>query len=284
MLEFKKRGEEYWKDLSDNQILQRTQEFIDLYLKIKKNGWKESPPIWGNINEDGTLRIKGGYHRLSILNHLGYKKINVDLNFHSNFKKFFDIINKKYQNNRLYQSIDHLIFRDWSVVRGYNRGEIIKNNISPSSTILDLGSYVGAISHQLAIGDHIVEGVEITKELVYCAELLTRYYGVKSNKTLKCKFFVDDIINFLNNTHKKYDTIIMLSVDRWIFKNLGEKILDDLFKKIDDHCTHSFIFESRGRHLTYALQRMPEITSFNNNEVIGIDDGETKRKLIKFWR
>ena len=279
MKEYGELGYEYWKDLSDEDIIKDIKNFILLYKSIKSLGWKDEPYIKGKIYSDGSWRIVGGYHRLSILHYLKHKTVKVDWDIHPDFMKFYNVVNKRYKGNRIYQNVDHIVFSGCSCVRGKNRWELINQNIPKKSKILDIGSYLGDISLNLAKNRHTVRGIETDDNLVWASNYLIRAH----KKPLKIDFICDNIINYFNHNKDSYNVIIMLSVDRWVKKNLGDKVLINLFKTISNRCD-IFIFESRGRHEKIALRWIRRYTDLKHKELLGQDDGETKRNLWKFWK
>ena len=283
MQEFGNKGYPYWKDLTKDDIKKDILNFIRLYKKIKLEGWKEEPYLKGEIFEDGSWKIKSGYHRISILKYLKYKTVKVDWTMHPEFEKFYNVVNRRYKKNRMYQNISHIIFSNWSCVRGKNRWALINQNIPSRSKILDIGSYLGDISLNLGIKRHSVRGIEADSNLVWASNYLVKSHQNRSNRVLKVEFINMNIINYFQNNQDKYNVIIMLSVDRWIRDNYGKGALIKLFQDIAKRC-NIFIFESRGKHEKIGLRLLKKHTGFKNIQLLGKDDGETHRNLWKLWK
>jgi len=144
---------------------------------------------------------------------------------------------------------------------------------------LDVGSYLGNISLEIAKCGHIVAGLELDPKLVECANFLTRYYKFKY-KDISATFSQGDVVEYFR-MRRLYDVVIMMSVDRWVAKHHGEEALDKLFRQIHKS-SKIFFFESRGHHETFALSILNKL--YKEKKKIGIDDGETKRTLWKFTR
>lgn len=280
MLKFKEDGEEFWKDLAKRDIEKITYKFMDLYKSIKNRGFQDAPHPIISVTKTGVWKVKGGYHRISILKHLGYKTVKVRVDMHPKFKKFYDTVYKLYNKDRTYQYIDHVVFSNSSVVRGSNRPELIANElVGKTLNVLEVGSYLGHTSLEIAKCGHTVVGLELDHKLTKCSQFLGRYYKHKY-PDIVVKFEQGDVIEHFK-TKRSYDVVIMMSVDRWIVKHHGEKVLENLFKQIYKSSKY-FFFESRGHHETFAISILDKL--YKQKKKIGVDDGETKRNLWKFTK
>jgi 2-polyprenyl-3-methyl-5-hydroxy-6-metoxy-1,4-benzoquinol methylase len=281
MMGFKERGVRYWKDLSDDEIFDKTKHFIELYFEIADRGWNpDLKPLQAHIDRRGRMQFKGGYHRASILRHLGYDTVEVEFTMHDKFKSFYERVCALYPNQRMYQGLDHIVFSTWSCVRGWNRGELINKHIPKRSKVLFVGPYIGQIACELALKGHKVTGVEADSNIIELAKYWSGYKGVSVN------YINSDIYTHIQDNNEEYDVIIMLSVDRWIEKQHGWDGLVEVFNWIDNHCDY-FLFESRGAHETRALEHldgeMKKLSgTFNKRELICKDDGEKPRNVWGF--
>ena len=190
--------------------------FVKIYERIKLEGKFE--PIEVMATHDGKYVITDGLHRASIACALGYRKVPVIIkSVDEKLLKLMETLRKAYPKEgqwALYIPIDHPLFSNWESVRDDTRWRLIENEFDwEGKRILDVGSYTGYFSHNIAKLGGNVTGIEIDDERLAQAKMINVL--LESN----VEFLHADFFEYLKD--KKFDCVLFFSVLHWILKDKG---------------------------------------------------------------
>ncbi|MCK5016238.1 MAG: hypothetical protein KAS32_04120, partial [Candidatus Peribacteraceae bacterium] len=175
------------KDL-DVAIKDRIDNFIKLYLEIKKNGYKDLEPFFVWFDNDGFIHLYDGHHRLGIIRYL---KLNPLISISTEWTSkgidpdgvegrdfpIKELASSIWKKNRLYHHVNDPLnrFAGWTVQRPdtETRRDYILKNLKPFSgpentstgprktaTVVDIGCSEGYLSRELAKEGYDVTGIE----------------------------------------------------------------------------------------------------------------------------
>lgn len=125
------------------------------------------------------------------------------------------------------------------------RINLFKNEFFENKDILDIGCNIGHITLTIArdYSPKKIVGIDIDKSLIKIAKKNVRYYNLK-NLAIKSDTTNDKRIQFihgnyipesdecLQNEKPEFDTILCLSLTKWVHLNFGDTGVKRLFKKI----------------------------------------------------
>jgi len=220
-------------------VLRCVKAYRRIYFDIRDNGYdyeKASKPIRIRIRKNGELAIGNGHHRVSMLKHLKYPEIDIEIaSRHPSFTEFKDKLYNLYGGKLLYQPVDHPDFSDWVIVQnGYEEVfQLMKDNIDiKDKHILDIGCCTGDFSYRLAeLGGRLV-GIDTNKKRIEIAEYQRGYREAEQENPV---FKVESFETHLEKP-RRYDMILLLNVIHHYLRRDVEKAysrLIDISKKTD---------------------------------------------------
>lgn len=222
-----------------------TQIFVDLYKSIKKKGFVDEPYLNIEIKPYGQYRMRRGRHRLSILHHLGNRKIKVRIGLIDNeFSKICDKIFKmnKWRGGKIYNKVMNPLFKHIPTYGSQERINIISDCYDfKGKTVLDIGSRMGYNSHIPARHGAKVIGIDCAAGWKEIADYLTKMYSIRWDCNLNVEFLVGDIYDYVSGQlsavggfqsivgSQHFDVILFLSV----FHHLVVGNADRAYKLLD---------------------------------------------------
>jgi len=165
----------------------------------------------------------------------------------------------------------------------YHRLELFKEDWFKNKTILDVGCNSGhltlAISKKFAPKKII--GVDVDDDLIQAAKKNVKHYFPKRNEKAEDVLNVTDIVNFITENYvdvsddlqgvKKscYDTILLLSVSKWIHLNWGDVGLKRCFRRIHEELKPGgvFVLEPQPWKSYKKKKKVTETSSKNYKEI-----------------
>jgi len=212
-------------------------DVVDLYVEIKEKGFDQDREkrIQCRIGPCGEVVLYDGHHRISMLQHLDYPHVKVDiLSRHPQWQKLKYDLFCLYRKKLLYQPIDHHDFDDWDVDRqctdrlksilGYLRGVEGKRG-------LDIGSCTGWFCHELVKEGAVMVGVDLDKRRVSIAKRLSHCYNLYPNNP---EFISQRFEKYLSGK-KVFDFILFLS----LFHHYLRRDLDEAWKAVELVSNHT---------------------------------------------
>lgn len=242
----------YLKLDTENKILDKVEDFKNLYNSIKKNGYlKELEPelirrkigdvahYYGGtcckIKYDGSLELWDGMHRSAIKKSLNIPIEIIIVEEHSDWKNIKEGLLRLHNGQKyLYQSIDHPDFYDWTVYHDNKIKDFLLSEIV-SENVLDIGVCHGLTLCRLKLSNRITSGtgIESDPDRFNLAKLLFNKAGLN---------LFNSIDTFLNQNSGKFNAILLLSVMHHFIRQYGKEkakqILSDLSK-----ITNKIIYE-----------------------------------------
>jgi len=214
-----KAPQKEWESL----ILKRQKKVIDLYLDIKNHGYNGSI-ISIFFDEDGSVHLYDGFHRLNILKHLGMEVL-LDCRI-STRKSDFPLVKTLMEINsgkNLYQPCDDDRLTGFKVWRkdSHKRLEFIQENLD-GSTVLDIGCSEGFFSRELSKQGYQVTAVDSSPKRL----AVSRYLSIINN--LELNYYRGKWQDYIEN--KGFDNILFLSVFHHDILSLG---VDGAFKQLE---------------------------------------------------
>ena len=200
-------------------------KFIKIYENIKHEG--TFAPIEVKATHDGKYVIEDGLHRASIAYAMAYRDVPVIIkSTDDKLLKLMESLRDMYPREGkkvLYTPVDHPIFSDWKALRDETRWILIKDEFNwKDKRILDIGSYTGFFTHEIAKLGGNVTGIELDEERLKQAKMINTLLE------LNVKFIYADFFEYLKD--KKFDCILFFSVLHWILKEKGINGVRDTLK------------------------------------------------------
>lgn len=229
-------GCELVKEKDQEKCIQmRQKEIIAIYESIKKNGYTGTTISIYFDKKTGQVHTYDGYHRLSILKHLGLSAdCNCVVSYHhptrADMRGDFPLAATLLELNKgkyLYEPIDDLRVKNWTVWRpdSEKRLDVFKKHLVPG-TVLDVGCSSGFFSRKLAQAGFVVTSLEINRTRLAVA----RYLSIIKN--LKIRHIFDK----WQNLEEHFDNILLLSVLHHDFLGSGvDKTFENL-RKLSQLC------------------------------------------------
>ncbi len=237
-----------WSCKTVGDFDKRCGEWDKLYLKIKKDGYKEGwheDEITVNIGRNGELIFNNGRHRLTFAKLLRISKIPVKVTVrHKKWVAFKKEILEYSQNykNKIYEKLTHPDLINIPSVHSGARYNIIKKNLTvKKGKLLDIGCNWGYFCHKFE-----EEGFEC-----YCVEnsRLNLYFLEKLKKAGNRKFKIvpDSVFEMPSYIPKEFDVILALSIFHHFIKKEGD------YKKLID-----FLQDLKGKEMFFEPHRSEE--------------------------
>ena len=129
------------------------------------------------VSREGDLLFQDGRHRLSIAKILGIHRIPVKVSVrHRGWFQFIQEIHQyaRQYDDRIYNVISHPDLDHIPARHGWDRFTLIRDNLPPPGSCLDVGCHWGFYCHQLEQLGFDCTGVEIDLRAHYFAERLKR--------------------------------------------------------------------------------------------------------------
>lgn len=213
-------------------LQEKQKTLIVLYENIKANGYNGSPIlVW--FDEDGFIHLYDGYHRLSVMKHLGVEvKVVCETEWSGingavgkDFPLAEVLIREPPEGKWLYQPVDDERVKDWELGRVHTPERL--NHIAQNlvgKTVLDIGCSEGYFSRELAKRGYKVTAIDNNKGLLASARYLSTIGSIDVDYHL-----VDDWKNFVGQ-NGFYDNILFLSVIHNDMKVIG---VEEGLKKLE---------------------------------------------------
>lgn len=162
-------------------------------------------------------------------------------------------------------------FSEFSTVRAHKIGcyteydtikKFIEEKKIPSSTVLDLGSNVGFFSFNLNRDfNSEVLGIEKDSFSAEVAQLLSNYYETK-----KVKFEIGDGLDYVLNTDKVFDVVLLLNTHMWMYKQHKPEKTMRMMKRLSKVAKHLFFqtahAESASMYIVEELKNKESLISY----------------------
>ena len=188
-------------------------------------------------------------------------------------QKAYNLYNKKY----LYQPIDHPDFADWTVNRScVDRLEQILSFVGSvdGKRVLDIGSCTGWFCHRLSEKGANVYGVEKHKGRVDIARMLSKYHKFSPNNP---KFVIGTFEDYLANSKKKFDIILLLSVFHHYVRAHKQKAFK-YTQLISEHTDIMFLdLSERNLPFKWEPKKVLENSKFTKFEIL---PGDNRRLFV----
>ncbi len=282
-----------FKQVTGPQVKDPVRRMARLYAAIKKQGPAKTVFVKGEVEGSGHLLVRGGYHRLSILHHLGYKSVMVRVKPTKRFKKFWAIMYEMQGKGRkMYYPLDYWALSTWPHERGTNRPGLVMKGFPKQGqfSFLDLGCYIGHVGHALARKGHSVIGVDRSANPLFCANYLADYYD--SMKTIpdmwkielahvrewydlfknykRPGYIQEGVPSFLASAHAaSYDYVLYLSLHRWLRK--GKADIVSLMRNMDRITRKGIFVDARIDAENVALAAITTHTRFKKIRSMGVE-------------
>ena len=175
---------------SRSDVDARCDKLDRLYESIREHGYKAvvdrevSPQFPHGENEvsvrisrEGDLLFEDGRHRLSIAKVLGIRRIPVKVTIrHRGWFQFVEEVHQyaREYGGRIYNVIGHPDLDHIPARHGCDRFALIRDNLPPPGSCLDVGCHWGFFCHQLEQLGFDCTGVEVDSRAHYFAERLRR--------------------------------------------------------------------------------------------------------------
>jgi len=250
-----------------------TKIFVDLYQEIKQRGWQDEPYLNIEIQPLGQIRLRRGRHRLSILHHLGNRKIKVQIGIiDAEFASICDQIFRmnKWRGGRIYNQVMNPLFRYIPVYGSQERINVISEHCDfKGKTVLDIGSRMGYNSHIPARHGAKVIGIDCAAGWRPIADYLTKMYELQWDCKLNVQFLVGDIYDFCTehkaqSVEREYDVILFLSVFHHLVVGNAERaygllnrlsqLCDVMFFDAGTQWKNQFSIEHEGKEIVRRTQ------------------------------
>jgi len=260
------------------QALQnRQQEFLDLYLDIKNNGYNDSV-ISIFFDDGGNIEIQDGFHRLSIMAYLGMDEVlNCMISPRKSDFPLVETITKINNGKNLYQPCDDKRLNGFKVWRkdSYNRLNFILENIT-GTNILDIGCSEGFFSRELVKQGFQVTALDVERKRLAVA----RYLSIINNLEL----------NYHRGSWQKYigdkcfDSILFLSVFHHDILGFGVK---GAFKQLEmfRERTQQLFFEApiSSMKVGWLEKNKRDTYDFTEEEFKTKIEEATQMNIVKTW-
>ena len=273
------------RTVKESIVEQGVKDAVYLYEDIKDNGFDQDKEkrIQGKIGPYGEILLHNGHHRISILQHLNYPHVKIDiLERHPHWQKLKYDLFCLYKKKLLYQPIDHPDFDEWDVDRQCtDRLESILEFLGDikNKQGLDIGSCTGWFSHRLVKNGAIMVGVDSDRRRISIAKRLSRCYNLPPNNP---EFLSQRFEKYLKGK-KKFDFILLLSLlHHYLRRDLSEAW--SAVDLISNHTTTMFLDLPENPKDPLPIKWSPELilehTKFTRVDVLNGDN----RPLYAFTR
>jgi 2-polyprenyl-3-methyl-5-hydroxy-6-metoxy-1,4-benzoquinol methylase len=206
---------------TEADVVKRCETYRDLYKDIKTNGCRSLINVY--ICNDGKILVLDGSHRCAILKALGERYVGCEVGMAS--VKWKDLMKpdqvrgysdtwaqlvyllKNQGDGMLYSEVDHPFFDGWPVWRSSKpRFGAIAANLAPGQRVVDIGCFTGYMVHHLRMMHVQADGVDLNRQAIAAARMLSDIYGVRA------RFTEQDGLDYLTaNTSIRYDAALCLS-------------------------------------------------------------------------
>jgi hypothetical protein len=275
-------GCQYFGKVSRSKCKLEFKRLIKLYNKIKKNGYKLNKSISGYLlkkDNDYRFIVTGGNHRIAVLTVLNHKFVNViakeiisinNINKLKSqltrkekikiFNRFF-IENGKDKLKRIERMNDTMKPKIYQEKAAKKKFEIIRKYLTKEDqTLLDIGCNFGYLVEKFAERGINSMGYEAEK----------KYIDPKNKKVIN-KILTPSNVRYI----KKYDVILLLSVNQQFNQAWGKETEEKMIKTIGEKC-NKFFFQPASIKSKY--KEAPNIV--DNNKISIVSYYEKKLKEI----
>jgi 2-polyprenyl-3-methyl-5-hydroxy-6-metoxy-1,4-benzoquinol methylase len=222
------QGKIKWGCRTVEDFMDRLKKLDLIFENIKRNGYQQIENEEGitiNFGRDGDLLFNSGRHRLTFCKLLGIKKIPVRISVrHSNWVKFKNEILKyaRNHNGKVYASLTHLDLQTVPSHYGYDRFQLIVNNLSiQEGSLLDIGSHWGYFCHKFEEAGFDCLALENDITNLYYLRKLRRA------ENRQFKIVADSALNF-GKKKRNFDIVLTLAIFHHFIKE--ENTYHDLIR------------------------------------------------------